>query len=67
MGAIRHTYQKSELLLHESRHQEKVAFPGQLGNVSWKNNVIIDMFVYMICRNFVCNATVQYYLFMSFL
>ena len=50
-----------------SRHQEKVAFPGQLGNVSWKNIVIIDMFVYMICRNFVCNATVQYYLFMSFL
>ena len=29
--------------------------------------VIIDMYVYMICRNFLWNLTVRYYLFMSFL
>ena len=28
-----------------------VAFSGQRGNISWRNIVIIDMFVYMICSN----------------
>ena len=49
VGAIQHIYKKKRIVApwHD---REKVAFSGQLGNVSWKNIVITDMFVYVVVQ-----------------
>ena len=61
------TYITKEWIVAPWHHREKSCLLVQLRNVSWKNIVIIGMFVYMFCRNFVWIATTLYYLFMSFL
>ena len=61
VGTIQHS-----LLLYEGTVKNLLSWCNLetfLGN----KIVIIDMYVYMICRNFLWNTTVWYYLFMSFL
>ena len=45
------TYITKEWIVDPWCHREKAAFSGQHGNISWRNIVIIDMFVCMICSN----------------
>ena len=57
---------KDALLLHEGIKKNllcRCTVETFLGN----DKVITDMCVYMICRNFLWNATMWFYSFMSFL